>query len=310
MKQKLIWWCVLFLSGFLFAQDSTGVKTESAIKLSSSVDKTTVPLNRTVTYTIRLQWSGDLDRYEIHKFDNPILQNFKIVGNASSNRVLQERGKKQAITEYEYELKPTNLGMGYIEGIIIKYTDLETDRNYRLVSNRMEVKVEEPLPEPGSTRWLWVLLLFVVVAVLVSVYVLVKRRQQKLQQRKQQQAENSIPTEQKLLDQLKQMDLNDADLDMALAYTTITRLLKRYLAEKGVIPGVELTTGEIVEYLNNQETDTDFIDTIDEILKTADLHKFSGSAGDKHQIDRIYTLFEKMLQENMSNRVSKPDLGG
>ncbi|MBD3384574.1 hypothetical protein GF407_06565 [candidate division KSB1 bacterium] len=304
MKQSLIVLFLLcFLAGVLPAQDSTAADEESAIKLLCFVDRTSVPLNRTVTFTIRLQWSGDLERYEIHKFDNPLLENFEIVGNASSNRVLQEGGNQQAINEYEYILKPGRLGMGYIEGVIIKYTDLKTDRNYRLITNRLEVKVEDPLPEPGAFQWQFWLLLALILLLFAALgfFVMKKRQQRRLLVRRQQQ--EAIPTEQKYLNELETLNINQPELDTAQAYSTISRLLKSYLAEKGIGPGLEATTGDIMQFVRSSDLDEELSENINQILSTADLYKFSGSAGDRHQVDRIYALFEKILEKNKSNQI-------
>ncbi len=303
MKQSLT---VLFLlcifAGVLPAQDSTAAAEESAIKLFCFVDRTSVPLNRTVTFTIRLQWNGDLDRYEIHKFDNPLLENFEIVGNASSNRVLQEGGKKQAINEYEYILKPGRLGMGYIEGVIITYTDLKTDRNYRLITNRLEVKVEDPMPEPGASQWqFWLLLALILLIFAALVLFVMKKRQQRRFLVRQQQQE-AIPTEQKYLNELETLNINQPELDTAMAYSTISRLLKSYLADKGIGPGLKATTEDIVEAVRSSDLDEEVSEDINRILSTADLYKFSGSAGDRHQVDRIFALFERILEKNKSNQ--------
>ena len=101
------------------AQDSLRVGG-SGISLSAFVDKTEVPYNRLLVFTVHLEWSGELDRYEIHPFDNPIVQNFEIVGNASSNRVAVVAGEPTAVQEYTFTLKPESMGMGYIEGMILK----------------------------------------------------------------------------------------------------------------------------------------------------------------------------------------------
>ena len=66
------------------SQDSTSVAVPPSggeIRLSASVDQTQVPLNRTVSFKVQLKWTGDLDKYEIHQFDNPLFENFEIIEN-------------------------------------------------------------------------------------------------------------------------------------------------------------------------------------------------------------------------------------
>ncbi len=309
--------CFLFLSLILLlqtvpslSQDSTKVTalpTEGEIRLSASVNKTQVPLNRTVSFTIRLKWTGDLDKYEIHQFDNPLLENLEIVENSSANRVANVNGESQAIQEYEYTLKPKSLGMGYVEGLILTYTDMANDKEYRLTTNRIEIKVTDPLPEPGSKNWiLWVTLIIVfVIVVIIFVRQAAKRKAEK-QRQADIEAAASVPLEEKYLEKLKNtVDLNASDLDVGESFARLSRLLRLFLAEKFHVAGLEATTEDVIKELSSKELDERFVNDTAESLKKADMIKFSGGAGEKSELERMYTLIEASLQKSLRGELVK-----
>jgi hypothetical protein len=149
MKRVLIMLWVLWkllANTPLAAQAPDSVDSAGGIQLTAFLDHVEVALNREAVLTLRLEWVGDLDRYEVYTPENPFVQNLTIIGNASANRVSQHDGKTHSLQEYTFRLKPTSLGMGYVEGMIIKYRDLLLDRDFRLTTNRLEIKITDPLP--------------------------------------------------------------------------------------------------------------------------------------------------------------------
>lgn len=292
------------------SQDSTQVNAlpaEGEIRLSALVDQTEVPLNRTVSFTIQLKWTGALDKYEIHQFDTPLLENFEIVENSSANRVANANGKTQAIQEYEYTLKPKSLGMGYVEGLIITYTDMSNDKEYRLTTNRIEIKVTDPLPEPGSKSWvLWVIALVILLVLAVIFIRHTVRKKAEKKRRAEQEAAASAPLEEKYLEKLKNtVNLSAPDLDIREGFADLSRLLRLFLSEKFHVSGLEATTEDVIRELQSKDLDDRFVKDTAESLKKADMIKFSGEAGDKSELERMYTLIESSLQKSLRGELVK-----
>jgi hypothetical protein len=311
MKSKFIFYIFLFSVQFLFAQDSLKVEPDSAIqiRLSAFVDQTEAPLNRTVLLTVRLKWEGDLDRFDVHTFDNPIVQNFEIVGNASSNKVAAVNGVNTSVQDYEFTLRPTNLGMGYIEGIIVTYTDLTSDKDFRLTTNRIEVKVTDPIPEPGSKSWIWWIVGIVLVAgVAAYAFIILKQRKAEKKRRVELEAAAAIPMEEKYLSDLKsQVNLNDPTLDTNNAISKIIRLLRHFLNEKFSLSGLEATTGEVLTEMENKNFDERFINNIKQVLTNADMIKFSGGSANKTEVENMYTMVEASLQSSLRGELQKSE---
>ncbi len=287
---------------------TTGGSAGSGIRLSASVDKNQVPLNRTLVFTIRMEWYGELDKYEVHQFDNPLVQNLEIIANASSNRVAEVGGQNTSVLDYDFTLKPKSLGMGYVEGVIIKYTDRETNKEYRLITNRIEVKVVDPLPEPGSKNWLlWAAGVFVLSAVSAGAVLQLRRKKNERERKAQEAAAAAVPMEEGYLAQLRgQINLQDPDLDVSTSFAYLARLLRRFLSEKLSLPGLEATTEEIIQALHTKNLDERCELEISEILSKADLVKFSGGSMNKSELDRAYTLLEANLQRSQRGELYRP----
>jgi hypothetical protein len=133
---------LLFIWSLVWSQvGNTGAEIgPDGIRITAEVAPHNVPLNRTARLTVRLEWAGDLDRYEIKRFDNPLMENFSILSTSGANRVQVVGGQPVAIQEYYFMLKPDVLGMAYVDGMVVRYTDIATGKEYRLFANRLEAK--------------------------------------------------------------------------------------------------------------------------------------------------------------------------
>ncbi len=291
---------VIVMSTSLFAQTageepSPGVSSQPGeITLSASVDKNQVALNRTLELLIRIKWNGNLDKYQVHQFDNPILNNLEIVGHSASNKVSSENGGNVAIQDYVFTLKPLELGMGYIEGVIIRYTDMDTDTDYSLATNRIEIKALDPIPEPGDKSWIvWLAIIVMLAGVAFFTVIYFQKRQAEKMRRAQLEAEKAIPMEEKYLQELKALfNLNDPGLDIGKSIGQLSRFLRRYLAEKYQMTADTFTTEELVMELNEKHVDEGLVKDVKEILSCADVIKFSGGGGEKSELERLYGMVE------------------
>ncbi len=264
------------------------------IRISARVEKTKVPLNRILKLHITLSWLGGPDRFSVEPFDNPALTNFDIVATATANRTEVREGKTYVILDHEYSLRPRELGMGYIEGVVVKCRDTLQDREQTLVTQRIPVEIIDPVPEPGSgpSGWIYVFPALLLMLLGVAVYLwLGKRRAQKLAE----EIPPPLPLETIYLEDLrKSVDLNTPDLRADFA--RLSRLVRRYLAEKFGMEAKGMTTDEVAAQLRETDLDGHVIDSIREVLVRCDEIKFSGMAGEQEELTRFYTLVEGMLE--------------
>ena len=284
------------------AQDTASMpgNTTGEVKASAFVDKKEVPLNRPLLFTVKIEWFGNLDRFEIEEFENPVVSNFEIMGTASSNQVGETAGQTLAVKEYEFTLRPTSLGMGYIEGVIIKYRDTSSGESRRLITNRLEAKIIDPVPEPGERHIPWLIILPIFVVVCSGTFLFWFIRQKKEEQRRLAELANVVPPEEVFLNELKTaFDISSPQADLKENYAGLSRLYRQYLAEKYEISALETTTNEVLSLLKNKDLDDRLLNETDEILKKCDVAKFGGGITDKSELQRVYTLIEDILQRNL-----------
>ncbi|MBN1560571.1 hypothetical protein JW998_09990 [candidate division KSB1 bacterium] len=305
---KLITWrsvitlFIFFNTCTVIAQDADSLAM-SAISLNAFVRQSEVPQNRTVELVIRLHWSGDLDRYEVHAFDDPILQNLQIQGSGSTNRVASENGVTKAIREYTFTFKPEAIGMGYIESFIVKYTDLSSGVEHRLTTNRIPVKVIDPIPDAASKAWI-VPVLIVLVAGGAFLVVQNVRKKKAARQKNQVDSADAVAMEEEYLQLLREsVDLNEPTLNGGKSFSDISRLLRRFLHERFDAPGLEATTTQVIDSLSDRKLNDRVVNEIKEILTSADISKFSGKAVDRANLERAYTIVESILQKSLRGEI-------
>jgi hypothetical protein len=220
-----------------------------------------------------------------------------MVGSSASNWVGEVAGVKQAIKTYEFILKPVSLGMAYIDGMIVDYHDKMYDEPHSLVTNRLEVKVIEPLAEK-SNRVLVLTVSGILFLIIVSggTMMLIKRKRER-----EAELRNKVitiaPPEDKYLEELSQgVDLKSHNAGEA--FSALSKILRRYLSERYHIPALEVTTHEITSELSKLAVSEKIIEQVQEALQSCDVAKFSGGQAESGALDRAYTLVEDILNRN------------
>jgi len=296
-----IGWIIWILAGFSFwlseSQDLLALQQSSSasIQVSCQVDQTKVPLNRFLTLQVTISWVGSSDRYTVIQFDNPALSNFDIVGTATVNRSEIDGNQTRVYKDYTYTLKPRELGMGYIEAVILKAHDNLLNQDENLITQRLPVEVTDRLPEPGEGLpvWYYLVVLLIVGAIALALLFWWWRKKRL----KQVVTEEPLPpAETRFLGELrKQISLNQPKLHDD--YAILSRLLRQYLTEKYQIRGLEATSDELVRDLSNTDLAENKIASLREILVRSDEIKYSGTEGTMAELTRFYTLIEGILEE-------------
>jgi len=184
--------------------------------------------------------------------------------------------------------------MGYIEGVIIRYTDMDNDTDFSLSTNRIEIKVLDPIPEPGDKSWIiWVAIIIMLAGVAFFTVIYLQKRKAEKIRLAQLAAEKAVPMEEKFLQELKAMfNLDDPGLDIGKSIGQLSRFLRRYLADKFSLPADTFTTEELVRELNEKHADERLVKDVSEILSRADVIKFSGGDAEKSELERLFGLVE------------------
>ena len=308
MSLFLIFFAMLgFTIDSLVAQDSLPAAPPQPVevRLSTEVDKQEVPRNRTVRFIAKLEWSGDIGRFEIVESRNPGVDNFEIIKNAQAHQSSVDNGVPVARTLLEFTLKPLSLGMGYVGDMPVRYRDKLTGEERQLLTTRLGVKVIDPVPEPGShilflPKHIFFLVLIVILVIGLALWIVpIILKKRAAERKRREELASIVPLEQSYLEQLKEeVDLNASDL--GAHFSLISRIYRKYLAEKFSIPAMELTSRELSTLLGAQNGDEKFLNDTHEILHTCDVVKFGGSQLSTTELARIYTLVENIFERNLN----------
>ncbi len=269
---------------------------DAEVKATVRLDGNKVPENRTTTLVVAVSWQGDLDRFDIEKVNAPGMSNLEVVGNSSSNRVGQQDSRKVAEKKYEFLLRPLALGMAYVEGTIVEYRDNVTGKTHRLVTDRLELEVTDAIVEGGSARVGFAIgALFVALSLTVGAGVALKKRKER-RTRQLLAEEDNRPIEGIYLADLKTgVDLQGTDL--ANVFSQLSRLYRKYLAEKYGIHAMGMTSKEIALELEANGVQQATIEATAEALDLCDFAKFTGQT-EPGKMQRAYALVEEVLQSN------------
>ncbi|MFQ5649347.1 MAG: BatD family protein [bacterium] len=270
----------------------------SEVKVTARVSRKVVPQNETLILAIKVTWKGDLDRFEIEKVERPVLTNLEVVGNSSSNQVRQD-SVMRAIKTFEYILRPQELGMAYIDGSIITYKDLETEEEHTLVTQRLDVRVTDPIIEGNNHVLILVASGLLVLGAVAAVSVTVVRRKRAKEADEKRRALEAVPVEERFLSELEAC-VNLNDVNAGEAFASLARVFKKYLSEKYRIPAMGLTTQEICHELNKLAVEDRSVRHAEEVLNSSDVAKFSGGQVERATLERAYTLVEDILRQNKS----------
>jgi hypothetical protein len=293
-------WAGLTAAGFMAAQPYPGIDTTASgfsIRLSTEVDINHVPLNRLATLTVRIACDGEQNRIEILNIEEPVLSNLDITGTSRAVRTSGGSGNFLTIHEIIYILKPVNLGMAYIESVLIQYQDNLKGESYNLKTERIGVEVLPPVKEKASSGlkgWHIAIIGLILAAAGTGLFLLFFKRISG----KKEIAGPESDLEEGFLSQLKS-SVSLKEGDRREAFTALSRLFRRYLADKFGFPALELTTDALLERLKETGTEENFIKKCEVLFMEADVIKFSGQEASQSALESAYTIVETFLETEL-----------
>ncbi|MDZ7372756.1 MAG: BatD family protein [candidate division KSB1 bacterium] len=296
-------WTIGFLVGFqsepagaLSEADTLALRLAPApeIALHASLDRTQVPLNRTVTLSVELRWDGEPYRYEVADVGTPVVRNLEVLGSGSSNRVEAGSGGQSVVVQtHRFVLKPKELGMAYVEPMSVLYTDTRTGVSQRLRTQRLQLEVTDPVPEGrGGRHWFVYLTAGVGLAAAGGIYYF-RRTHGGLPQ-----PELPPPPswEEQLLAELREaVGARTLASQVRDSYAGISKIARRYLVTRYGLSGLELTTSELLRELRQKTADERLIAQAEELLRRCDQVRFGGETGDFSEVSRLAGMVEWWL---------------
>ena len=283
--------------GHIVAVKNLNLKVEKGeISISASVDRVEVPLNREVKFTIKIEWAGPQDRYEIENFENPALTNLVIRENSSSNVVEDRNGTQFTVKLYNYFLEPLEMGMGYIDGVIVKYVDRIHNKNNRLVTKRIGVKIVKPVEEgEGYRAILSIISAALIAGIVFGIYKFLRLRAKK-KIKELEPLELEIDIEEKYLKELKSIE-QDSSKDLNEKLNSLIFYFRKYLSEKFETTFEGKSYQEFISEISENEIEQDVKDKINDIFKRSEVLRFSGQEVTIDDFQIIYGSIEWIIEK-------------
>ncbi|MBN2415002.1 hypothetical protein JXO52_04135 [bacterium] len=301
----------LFLAAAVFMWAAAVSARETAptvVELSTRLEPAEVPLNREAVLTIEVTWSGDIDQIEIESLDEPVLTNFEIRATATANRVEDVAGERRAVKRITYRLQPVTLGMAYVESVSLAYRDIAAGTVQHLLTRRVGVKAVAPVPEREGTAavWLWLAVPAVLLAAAAWLFLKAGKR------RKESDVQQEAPIlEERFLRELKN-GIDPETSQRSDAFTYLSKLFRRYLAEKFSIAALEVTSADLITLMIDEGLDEELIEETSAMMQKADLVKFSAQDAEPAELRDAYTTVETFLEEELAREREErlTDAGG
>lgn len=295
-SNRLFFWILVCFIGWMPTRHHAGPIQDVEVTLSASVEPGHVPLNRTAQFIVRLVWLGGIDRIEFGDVEAPVFTNLEVSGTASTHRVTGTEQGNRSEKEIIFTLRPTTLGMAYIEPVQVDYEDRETGQIRHLMTQRIGVEVLSPVTEKGRSRFTWIWIIVPLLLILGSGILLLRRGKRT---RETWVEEPKRILEEVMLERLKSdVDLKDPDRREGIA--SVSRHLKHYLSEKYEIAALETTTGILLEMLHQKGIEESVIRKCEMLFQKADVIKFSGADATQAELDEAFTTVETILESGLA----------
>jgi len=287
---------ILLINLCLFASEQ-GKNIKEEISITASTNQTTIPLNRTVDFSITVRWKGDQERYSIEDFDNPNLTDFEIVSTSSSNIVEDIEGIQYSKKIYSYTLKPIELGMGYVDGVFLKYTDNQTQESNTIVTKRIGIKIIKPIKEADYSSIIYAVLSFFVITAAAFYIVFVVKRKRRVERERLEKEKKVVDLESQYLQIIKSFKPGAAG-DLNKFLNEISQALNKYISQKYEFETAGLGKNDIIVRLKEKDVDEGIIEKINNVIEKSDIYRFSGQTIDLSEYEFIYSLISSIIERN------------
>ena len=270
---------------------------EGEVSVEAVIDSLRVPVNRTLTLTVRARCAGDMSRYDFQWPPPPDFERLELVGSASANVVTDEGGRIVTLKEFRYILKPVGEGQGWVGPVTLVYTDKSSMQEHSLTTYAIRVEITEPVAD-APRRWpviLWPLIVGFLAATAAGGFIYLRNRRRKKEETAPE-GEVRLPEEMALEELEGVPDLRLAG-ETKEYYSALSHTLRRYIDRRFSLRTSELTTHDIVDSLRVREEDTETLDEIERILTLCDMVKFARHEPAPSDLDRIWTMAQEFFKK-------------
>ncbi len=277
------------LSGVAFAQSHN-------IQIFAQIDPATIPQNQTATLKIVLQWDGPANLFDVDEITQPKLNNLTVAGSGSTSRVAAEGGVQKTIKEYIFQLKPSTIGMAYVEPMRLVYSNFADSTQSTLQTQRIELKVTEPvIKKEGKLTMTVAVIGLSIFLLLLGASIFWYRRQQVKATAELNQVIVKSPAE-TVLEDLKQQLSRTDPANVAAKCEALAKAVRTYIREGLQIQAASVPTPELREALKRNGAEAGTIELFITILEKCDEVKFAKKELPITEFEGLCARFEDFLK--------------
>jgi hypothetical protein len=273
---------------------------ESSIELKSYLDRSEVPFNHQLTFTVEASWEGEQDRFSITPVAPPRCEKLEIMGSSSLNEIRREEGKAKSVKIFKFTLKPTETGSGKVGSIQLGYVDNVTRDTSSLSTQPVSVEITPPVRYRGPD-YKTVLLIAIVLILAYVVYSAVRRRQ-RVEITSPEETEKTSPEEESLEDRtLKELEAISRKVrqgELGNFPSDVHKAITGYLERRYQVVTSGKTTDDIIGSLSSLNLPSERIDTLKNVLSACDLIKFAREIPEKERCEKILSQTREILEQN------------
>ena len=296
--RKIVLSVVLFvLISFGYSSAAADSTSSVNITLKTYLESNTVPKNREVVYHVELSWKGDLDRFHILGVNEPSVSNLQIRGSGSSNKFfIDNDGNPLSIKRITYYFLPKELGMAYIDGLVIRYEDTVRGEVETLTAQRLQVSITDPVADNSSAASIGVIIFWIVLALfLATVAFFVYRYYQRRDSAAQAETAIEKTLEDESLEKLRGID-EDKNMKYSEKVQAMSALLNHYFAQKFDMEGL-IEYKDVEEKLKSLSIQERLLNKIKEFMEQALLAKFAAKDVSESDYQLYYDTLEDTFRQ-------------
>ncbi len=276
-------WVILLWTASAVAND---------ISLSASIDRTEIKYEEKFQMDLKIVWRGDMSRYMFEPFPLPETQNLKVVGTSSAVSSGRDSAGEYTSRSYRYTFQPTGSGAGSIEPVILKYITRPDSLPGELATQRFQVLIAPPLPQPEKSEKVSLTWYIVGGIAIVSFGLtgLIVARRRRVPMEPVKSAEDIF------LEGLIVIKRESAG-ERKMFFTRIYKLLGQYLETRHGVACAGKTVEEIIGHFETKQLPLDSKDKIKEWLILAEKEKYAPTGHQPGETLRLATEMENFFKE-------------
>lgn len=267
------------------------------ISLSGGVDKSDIPFEDSVTFTVEIKWQGDITKYSFEVLPLPETENLQVSGTSSTISSSEEAGIEMTTRLFKYNLKPTASGVGIIEPLVLSYVTWPDSIPGELATQQFKILIAEPLPPPESSGFSIVLPVALLALIVVAAAIVLYVRKRKAGAAPPQKT--AVETFLEGLEGVKK----EAGPDRKVFFTRLYKLLLSFMENEYELETAGKTTQLILEEFEALEIPIDRKEEVVGWLTQAEKEKFAPGTGSPGDVLRLTGEIESFFQKiNISDR--------